>query len=181
MCLIVIGSLLCLFWKKQLNPIKQVNTPTITTTPTDTYGMSKYTDSIYGFSFWYPRTQKVTSVAMQDDTIFPGGTAEENLQIGLMGGTSIYVVNSPSSTITDEPNGHASPIAQTKYSYVNLSKQWMVSSPEGTDTGEQATSPKPANISQTTMSGLFMLPSGRRFDTTIIPLNSLLKRRVSVL
>jgi hypothetical protein len=88
-----------------------------------------------------------------------------------MGGTSIVVVDSPTSTITDEPANHGSPIAQTKYSYNNVSRQWIISFPQGANgSGSGATTI--ANTSKTTMSGLFMLPSGKRFDTTIIPLST---------
>ena len=140
--------------------------------PTNTYGMSKYTDSTYGFSFWYPSSLQVTSKATQDSISFPGGVAVEALQIGSMGNTSIVVVNSRTSSITDEPANHGSPIAQTKYSYDSVSKQWMVSSPEGTPTGGGSVTPTPANVSKTTMSGLILLPSGRRFDTSINPLST---------
>jgi hypothetical protein len=86
-----------------------------------------------------------------------------------MGGTSVIVVNSGTSTITDEPANHASPIGQTEYFYNNASKQWMMALPQGVEDGIIPTTT--ANVSKTTMSGLFMLPSGKRFDTTIIPLS----------
>lgn len=143
----------------------QTSSPTGTPTA-NTYGMVQYTDSTYDFSFWYPGTLQVIASTTNDDTEgFPGGVAVETIQIGSLGGTSIVVVNSPASTITDEQKSHASPIGQTKYFYNSASQQWMVAYPEG---GATTT----ANISNTTMSGLFMLPSGRRFDTSIIPLNT---------
>ena len=146
--------------------------PVVTNTPpADTYGMSEYTDSNYGFSFWYPSALKVTSTTTNDTTSFPGGTAVETLLVGDMGSTSVVVVNSPTSTITDEPNGHASPISQTKYSYDNATGEWMISHPEAPANGEGSATPTLANTSNTTISGLFMLP-GKRFDTTIIPLTT---------
>jgi hypothetical protein len=48
----------------------------------------------------------------------------------------------------------------------------MISYPEGTPTGTGSATPTPANISKTTISGLFMLEAGKRFDTTIIPLST---------
>jgi hypothetical protein len=146
-------------------------TTTQTSSPIDTYGMSKYIDSTYGFSFWYPSTLQVLATATDDTINFPGGVAVETLQIGSMGGTSIVVVNSPTETITDEPSDHASPISQTKYFYDNVSKQWMVAFPQGINDGSPSATTT-ANVSKTTMSGLVMLPSGRRFDTTIIPLST---------
>ncbi len=149
----------------------QPKSGSISTVEVQTYGMSQYKDSKYGFSFWYPGALQITTTATQDSTSFPGGVAVETLQVGLGGGTSIIVVNSPTSTITDEPVNHASPIAQTKYFYDGVSKQWMVAYPEGTTSGGSVATTT-ANISKKTMSGLIMLPSGKRFDTTIIPLST---------
>lgn len=136
-----------------------------------TYGMRQYIDPVYHFSFWYPGVLPVTATVAQDSTSFPGGVAVETLQIGSLGGTSITVVNSPAGTITDEPNGHASPIAQTKYFYDNVKKQWMVAYPEGTN-GQGSAATTVADVSRATMGGLIMLPSGKRFNTTIIPLQT---------
>ena len=144
---------------------------TTTTTPPDTYGMTEYTDPTYGFSFWYPSTLTVTASTTDDSTSFPGGTQVERLQVGTLGGAYIAVVDSPESTITDEPNGHASPIAQTKYFYDSASGQWMVAYPEGSQTGTGGATTT-ADTSKTTIAGLPMLPSSARFDTTIIPLST---------
>jgi len=137
----------------------------------ETYGVSQYVDSAYGFSFWYPNALQVIVTSTSDSTDFPGGVAVETLQIGPTGGVTIYVVNSPTSNITDEPANHASPIAQTQYFYDSASGQWMVDYPQGTN-GEGSAATTTANVSKTTISGLVMLPSGRRFDTTIVPLNT---------
>ena len=177
LCLLVIAGLVYLFFSHKTSvtiitpPTTLPTTPTTPVTP-DTYGMSQYVDTASGFSFWYPSALKVTSTMTQDTKSFPGGTMVETLLIGDMGSTSVSVVDSKTSTITDEPNGHASPIAQTKYSYDSKLNKWMVSYPEGTPTSQGSATPTPANISKTTMSGLVMLPSGKRFDTTIIPLTT---------
>ena len=113
----------------------------------------------------------ITVAAANDDARFPGGVVVETLQIGPPGGISLYVVNSPQSTITDEPNGHAAPIPQTRYFYDASSQRWMVTYPEGTDGGGSG-APAPADVSKTTVGGQPMLPSGARFDTTIIPLST---------
>jgi hypothetical protein len=146
------------------------------TAPSETYGMSQYIDPTYGFSFWYPSALQITATTTNDNsendsTNFPGGVAVETLQVGPAGGVTIYVVNSPTSNITDEPANHASPIAQTQYFYDSTSGQWMVDYPQGTNGGNSAATTT-ANVSKTTMSGLVILPSGRRFDTTIIPLST---------
>jgi hypothetical protein len=144
-----------------------------TTSPVaaNTYGMIQYTDPDFGFAFWYPSSWQILGAATKDTSSFPGGTLVKTLQVGSPGGVIIYVVNSPAQTITDEENGHASPIAQTKYFYNFASEQWMVAYPEGISSGTGGATTT-ANISNTTMSGLVMLPSGRRFDTSIVPLST---------
>jgi hypothetical protein len=139
--------------------------------PTIHHRMSRYVDAKYGFSFWYPAALRITVAAANDDARFPGGVVVETLQVRPAGGISLYVVNSPQSTITDEPNGHAAPIPQTKYFYDASSQRWMVTYSEGTDGGGSA-APEPADASTTTIGGQPMLPSGARLDTTIIPLST---------
>jgi hypothetical protein len=138
--------------------------------PTVHHRMSRYVDAKYRFSFWYPRPLPITAAAANDDKSFPGGVVVETVQIS-GGDISLYVVNSPQSTITDEPNGHAAPIPQTKYFYDASSQRWMVAHPEGTDGGGNG-APAPADVSKTTVGGQPMLPSSARFDTTIIPLST---------
>src|SRR5580692_8910490 len=138
--------------------------------PTVSHRMHQYVDEKYRFSFWYPAAFPITVATANDDKSFPGGVVVETLQVAT-DGVSLYVVNSPQSTITDEPNGHAAPILQTKYFYDASSQRWMVAYPEGTDGGGSA-APAPADVSQTTVGGQPMLPSSARFDTTIIPLST---------
>jgi hypothetical protein len=149
-------------------PAVSVRAADLQLAPTIHHRMSRYMDAKYRFSFWYPSALRITVTAANDTASFPGGVAVETLQVRPAGGISVYVVNSPQSTITDEPNGHAAPIPQTKYFYDASSQRWMVAYPEGTD-GSGA--PAPADVSQTTVGGEPMLPSGARFDTTIIPLS----------
>ena len=139
--------------------------------PTIHHRMSRYLDAKYRFSFWYPSALRITAMATDDATSFPGGVAVETLRVRPAGGISLYVVNSAQSTITDEPDGHAAPIPQTKYFYDAAAQRWMVAYPEGTDGGGSA-APAPADVSKTTIGGQPMLPSGARFDTTIIPLST---------
>jgi hypothetical protein len=138
--------------------------------PTIHHRMSRYVDAKYRFTFWYPSALPITVAAANDDKSFPGGVVVETVQIS-GGDISLYVVNSPQSTITDEPNGHAAPIPQTKYFYDASSQRWMVAYPEGTDGGGNG-APAPADVSKTTVGGQPMLPSSARFDTTIIPLST---------
>jgi hypothetical protein len=139
----------------------------------ETFGMRQYVDAKYQFSFWYPRALQVTATTGRDKRSFPGGVIVKTLAVGDPGGTSVSVVVSPQQMITDEPNGHAAPIAQTKYFYDAAPGRWMVAFPEG-DILTGARGPRPADVSKTTIGGLPMLPSGARFDTTIIPLSTTL-------
>jgi hypothetical protein len=151
------------------NNANMPSSTTATSTVPDTYGMSEYTDPTYGFTFWYPTSLAVDATTTKDSTSFPGGVEVERLQVGAPGGAYVAVVNSPQSTITDEPNGHAAPIAQTKYFYA--SGQWMVAYPEGSQTGGSSATTT-ATVSKMTIGALPMLSSGARFDTTIIPLST---------
>jgi hypothetical protein len=134
------------------------------------YGMSQYVDAAYGFSFWYPGALKITAAAASDAESFPGGVVVETVQVDSPGGVSVHVVNSATGTITDEPNGHAAPHAQTRYFYDAAARKWMVAYPEGRDDGG-STATTAADVSNKTIGGLPMLPSDARFDTTIIPLS----------
>lgn len=157
-----------------IHPQTSSPTGTATTTPpvtANTYGMVQYTDLDFGFTFWYPNSWQILPTTTKDTTSFPGGTLVKTLQVGSPGGVMIYVVNSTAHTITDEQNGHASPISQTKYFYNSPAQQWMVAYPEGINSGTGGATTT-ANVSNITMSGLIMLPSGRRFDTSIIPLST---------
>jgi hypothetical protein len=141
------------------------------TSTAKTYGMAQYQDAAHGFSFWYPDSLSVTASTTHDATSFPGGVADEILAVGPGGGVSLTVVESPKGTITDEPENHASPIPATKYFY-DAQSGWMVTYPEGAPRGDMSGATTTANISKTTIGGLPMLPSGRRFDTSIIPLST---------
>jgi hypothetical protein len=135
-----------------------------------TYGMKQFTEKKYGFSFWYPGSLKVTATASNDDKSFPGGVLVETLQIGEPGGVAVRVVNSPQGAITDEPNGHAAPIAQTELFMDAAMQTWMLRFPEGDGSGKPVEA-KGIDLSKKTIGGLPMVATGARFDTTIIPLS----------
>src|SRR6185437_12157022 len=128
-----------------------------------------YVDSAFGFSFAYPLGTKLTEANLSDTSEFPGATAVKSIQVGAPGDVVVYEVSSPNAVITDEPNNHASPIGQTKYFYDSATNSWMVAYPEGGDGGPSATTT--ATVMGQTSGGLSILPSGRRFDTRIIPLS----------
>jgi hypothetical protein len=139
--------------------------------PGISHGVNRYVDRNYQFSFWYPRGYTIAVKPSQDAESFPGGVLVETVQVG---DVSIRVVRSLRSTITDEPNGHGSPIAQTNYFYDATAQRWMVAYPEGADGGGPPPPPASADVTKTTIGGQPMLPSSARFDTTIIPLSTTL-------
>jgi hypothetical protein len=139
----------------------------------ETYGMRQYVDARYHFSFRYPRALQITTTTGRDRRSFPGGINVKTVQVGEPGAISLSVVVSPGQTITDEPNGHAAPMAQTKYFYDAMAGRWMVAFPEG-DGPLGGGAPRAADASTKTIGGLPMLPSGARFDATIIPLSTTL-------
>jgi hypothetical protein len=150
-------------------PAALVRAADVELAPTVHHRMRQYVDAKYHFSFWYPAALRITVTAANDAASFPGGVVAEILQVGAPGDIALYLVNSPQSTITDEPNGHAAPIPQTKYSYDATSQRWMVAYPEGADGGG---APGPADAAKTTIGAEPMLPSGARFNTTIVPLST---------
>jgi hypothetical protein len=135
-----------------------------------TSGMKQYVDKKYGFSFWYPGTLQITVSAANDTSSFPGSVTVETVQVGPAGGATLHVVNSPQSTITDEPNGHAAPIPQTRLFLDAAMQIWMLAYPEG-DAGGKPVEAKTPDQSVKTIGGLPMVTTGARFDTTIIVLS----------
>jgi hypothetical protein len=139
--------------------------------PGISHGVNRFVDRNYQFSFWYPRGYTIKVEPSQDAESFPGGVLVETLRVG---DVSVHVVRSPKSTITDEPDGHASPIAQTRYFFDPSSQRWMLAYPEGNGDDDPHPAPKPVDVSKITLGGQPMLPSDARFDTTIIPLSTTL-------
>src|SRR5580698_2104047 len=135
-----------------------------------TYGMKQFVDKKYGFSFWYPGSLKVTVTASNEDKSFPGGMMVETVQVGDASGVAVRVVNSPQGAITDEPNGHAAPIAQTELFMDAAMQMWMLRFPEGDGSGKPVEA-KGIDLSRKTINGLPMVATGARFNTTIIPLS----------
>ncbi|HUX36160.1 MAG TPA: hypothetical protein VMV71_03975, partial [Candidatus Paceibacterota bacterium] len=81
----------------------------------------------------------------------------------------VFEVSSANGSITDYPG--AAPFPPVNYFWDGIAKKWMVSWPEGNTSG-QFVATTTADIVKKTMSGLPMLPSPSRFDTSIIPLSS---------
>jgi hypothetical protein len=133
-------------------------------------GMKEYTDSSFGFSFWYPSTWSVTvpvnppfGAQLQDATVVA------TLGLQPIGQTypDIIIKEAHSTTRTITDTGGAGPIGPITYYFDASSHLWMTSSDV---TGQDFN--VPANISINTMGGLHMFAGTSRFDTSIIPLSA---------
>jgi len=152
-------------------------TPTNPTSPTApapiaVAGMKEYTDSSFGFSFWYPSTWTVTTPVNPPFGVqVTGGTVVATLGLQPAGQTYPFIqikeVHSVNRTVTD--TGGAGPIGPITYYFDPTTHLWMTTSAITTGTTNVTT---PANISINTMGGLHMFGGTSRFDTSIIPLSA---------
>lgn len=132
-------------------------------------GMTKYTDANFGFSFWYPTGWSVLENAPLDrivPTTYADGTLVKRLVIS-GGGRTLYIdeVHSDSRTFNVNPGacGSCAPVA---YSFNPDSHLWMMT------TSNQQPSTQPANISNNSMGGLHIFPSGQKESAVIVPLSA---------
>ena len=130
-------------------------------------GMKQYTDSNFGFSFWYPNTWTVQSTATKDN--YAGGTIQKTLTIAPNGSSgeaiTIDEFSSPTREITIardlcSPMSGSSVPAHRYYFDANT-HTWMVEVPAST---------KAADVSNNTMGGLHMLGAG--CSGSVIPLSA---------
>ena len=147
-----------------------------------TAGMQKYTDSNFGFSFWYPNTWQIEDSKINNPNIYSGGTVIKKLNI--YNGqpavaeapnppvVTIEEFTSPILSITDSTGVGACPVCVPMHYYFDPSiHTWMIEYPNGTPMGPK--SPSPADISLNTMGGLHMFPgSDRFFGNVIVPLSA---------
>ena len=148
-------------------------------------GMTKYTDTSFGFSFWYPTGWQVTSVQKSDTTTYVGGTILKEITLKSNTDTdktmTVSEFTSPSRSITDNaesgcPGGHCS---TTFRFYFDVSKgSWMYEIPFGVDPesgGGRTIAPgtiQYADVSNNTMGGLHIFNAGFRFADMIVPLSA---------
>ena len=139
-------------------------------------GMQEYTDSGFGFSFWYPENWTVASALVQNPNKYPGGVIMK--QINITSGSRLITVeefSSPTFSITDSTGVGACPVCSTtKYYFDTDNHTWMVVYPNGASSGNPAAAvPAPADVSENTMGGLHMLAGSQRFGANvIIPLSA---------
>ncbi|MDB5260679.1 MAG: hypothetical protein JWN37_910 [Candidatus Nomurabacteria bacterium] len=145
-------------------------------------GMSKYTDSDFGFSFWYPSSWEVTEQAVQSKTqdgLFQNGSIVKQLSIRdpAQGGVIIQEFQSSSRTITElGATRSANPIGMDIEYFFNVSTHmWMETllQTNGGDGQVKYPNTVPANISYNTMGGLHIFWGAARWgDDVIVPLSA---------
>jgi predicted ribosomally synthesized peptide with SipW-like signal peptide len=131
-------------------------------------GMSQYTDSSFGFSFWYP-TGWTVATQLSSASQFSGGTTQKVIIVQNArnpgNGITISEVNAP-SVISVSDNQQRT----TTYYFDATSHVWMrtISSDENTIVPYNM----PADVSNNTMGGLHILSTFSVFVPTIIPLSA---------
>lgn len=171
-----------------LSTLKFTQTTPAPATPTQTQiiipGMKQYTDSNFGFSFWYPNTWTVQNSATRNN--YAGGSVQKTLTIappGASNGDAITIDEfySPTREVTI-PRDLCSPmsdsfVAEHRYYFDTNTHTWMVEVPAYTGQSEKdgstysvPASTKAADVSQNTMGGLHMLGAG--CSGSIIPLSA---------
>jgi hypothetical protein len=153
-------------------------------------GMSEYTDSNFGFSFWYPSSWTV-SIDRSIPSGFYASLSGDTYQRLVLndGGSQFYMyideVNSSNQSIdvpaTEGTMGcvNAGGCNTLLYYFDAGVHAWMLTNP--THTGQSgkdgsefsiATTTQLADVSQNTMGGLHMLSAGDKYGQIIIPLSA---------
>jgi hypothetical protein len=129
--------------------------------PTSVAGMSEYTDSNFGFSFWYPTGWSVSSQTPSQNQF--GGVSIKTIIISPSGNpdteTTLTEVQT-SKTITVSGD-----LISTSYYFDGNAGSWMTYS-------SQYPTPAIANTSVNTMGGLHVFSTGDVFETDVIPLSA---------
>jgi len=146
-------------------------------------GMNKYTDSDFGFSFWYPSGWSVSTGgnigAESARTLYKDAVVSDRIRIE-GDGNVLYIDKVYSDTRTFNVNpgacGYCGPVT---YYYDVDRHQWMKVYPSGTNGGdvpqavfEAGKIPKPADISNNTMGGLHIFGTEQKESAVIVPLSA---------
>jgi|GEM_PF-6225815 len=152
---------------------------TIGSTTVSVPGMSKYTDSNFGFSFWYPSGWTIDMA--QHDIGSMGKTLEDctlNKTFSVHGsalsnGVSINEYYCPNRSITLRGAGGANPVGMDfKYYFDTDTHTWMETDLSDPPNGSPRTT-RAADVSNNTMGGLHIFPGEARFGANeIIPLSA---------
>jgi hypothetical protein len=137
--------------------------------PTSVAGMSEYTDSNFGFSFWYPSSWQVQQETVQSPNAYPGAFVPKQFAVtgqNSRDGVTIQEITAPQTIQVGNPY----------YGYDTY--YFNPSLGEWTDSITDAANGSPdrtvaADISNNTMGGLHMFSGGARFGvSTLIPLSA---------
>ncbi len=152
-----------------------INQDTTSKNPISVLGMTKYTDSSFGFSFWYPSSWIIKPTSSQPYIALRGGTIVKTVVIGPVNDSSnsieIQEFTSFARSITDNssagPAGNGS--LSLTYFFDPSTHTWMARDIDGSG----ATTTIAANVSINTMGGLHLLHGNARFgDDYIVPLSA---------
>jgi len=145
-------------------------------------GMSQYTDSNFGFSFWYPNTWTVmqeTVTSPDNNGWFQGGTIMKELNVHgnqPQSGVTIQEFHSSSLSITElGQTKSASPVGVDQTYFFSPSVHtWMYENLSETPSGNRAAGTITAtDVSNNTMGGLHIFSGAKRFGAdSIIPLSA---------
>jgi hypothetical protein len=139
-------------------------------------GMTKYTDTNLGYSFWYPSNWTVTTVSSGGISALSGGSVTQTLDIGSANDSTDGVIVqdfvSTGKTITDSSNcGPADACPPSVHYYFNPTTHlWMKESYPYDTTLPQGS--YPADISVNTMGGLHIFAGNAREGDDIVPLSA---------
>jgi hypothetical protein len=162
-----------------------------TTTQTALSSMNKYTDSNFGFSFWYPSAWTVQDVPVTNPAAYGDGIIIKDVRVQTPTSTDIDHSNiiidfaefhSASDTITfpgeDCPTTTCYNFSSPLSLYFDLSLHtWMIEYPKGEATSKgvdiPADSPMPADVSHNTMGGLHIIGGLVPYDyAVVVPLSA---------
>ncbi|MCE9541180.1 hypothetical protein K8R03_01320 [Candidatus Kaiserbacteria bacterium] len=162
-----------------VQPAQQANPPVTDIGGISVSGMSKYTDSDFGFSFWYPSGWTVNSPKGEESGI--GGNLEDctlkkSLSIHgtqISNGVSIGEYHCPNLSMTLRGANGTNPVGMdVKYYFDRTAHTWMVSDLSDPPNGSPRTT-APVDVSNNTMGGLHIFAGAARFGAdVVIPLSA---------
>jgi hypothetical protein len=158
------------------------NSTSSQTTETLVPAMSRYTDSDFGFSFYYPTSWMVQQATTSNPDFYAGGSIKKTINIsgnddGVQSLVEIDEYYSDERTITVPedmcPAGNTSNPCPAQRLYFDANTHtWMIAYPDGDSDGVYGTKVA-ADVSTNTMGGLHLIHHFARFDSLgIIPLSA---------
>lgn len=154
-------------------------------------GMSKYTESSFGYTFWYPNTWIVSEVGVQNQNMYGNGVVQKTLKIS-NGVKTVYIDQFHSNGRSIEDTNSTATydnVNDVLYFFDPNSHTWMVNFPTGHSIGnpnsrvwtdmnpqKKTNNPVTANVSNNTMGGLHIFDGAYQMPNPIankiIPLSA---------